>query len=108
MDSGWILKGYASRRGAAPGSGVTTGPTRAPNRRLPAARADNPLRAPISAVLTGARGDHARCGAPRPPCRGRPRSCSADTAKSCSKTAATTPDKRPGDHQDDPDRVEVE
>src|SRR5918993_4465627 len=34
--------------------GDQTGPTRAPNRRLPAARADNPLRAPISAVLTGA------------------------------------------------------
>jgi hypothetical protein len=32
--------------------GGQTGPTRAPNRRLPAARADNPLRAPISAVLT--------------------------------------------------------
>src|SRR5215211_8993034 len=34
--------------------GDQTGPTRAPNRRLPAARVDNPLRAPISAVLTGA------------------------------------------------------
>jgi hypothetical protein len=35
--------------------GDQTGPTRAPNRRLPATHADNPLRAPISAVLTGAR-----------------------------------------------------
>jgi hypothetical protein len=43
----------------------------------------------------GARGDRARCAAPRPPCRGRPRSGSADTAQSCSKTAATTPGQAP-------------
>ena len=30
-DSGRMLKGYGSRRGSAPGSGVKTGPTRAPN-----------------------------------------------------------------------------
>src|SRR5215203_1770312 len=99
MDSGWILKGYASRRGAAPGSGVTTGPTRAPNRRLPAARADNPLRAPISAVLTGAREitldaallDH-RVGAghgPAPPIR----------RKAAPKQQRQHQAKRPGDHQ---------
>src|SRR5215203_5620158 len=108
MDSGWILNGYASRRGAAPGSGVTTGPTRAPNRRLPAARADNPLRAPISAVLTGARGDHARCGAPRPPCRAGHGPAPPIRRKAAPKQQRQHQAKRPGDHQDDPDRVEVE
>jgi hypothetical protein len=106
-----VGRSRATHRGVAqrPGRGVTRpARPRAPNRRLPAARADNPPRAPISAVLTGARGDYARCAAPPPPFRGRPRSCSADTAKSCSKTAATTPSQGPGDHQDDPDRVEVE
>jgi hypothetical protein len=69
MDSGRTLNGYASRRGSAPGSGVTR-PAR-PG-RLPAAYPPPTpaiLTAGISAVLTGARGDHARCGAPRPPCR---------------------------------------
>src|SRR4029453_19589010 len=88
--------------------GAQTGPTRAPNRRLPAARVDNPLRAPISAILTGVKGYPAGCGAPGPPCRGRPRSGSADTRKAAPKQQRQHQAKGPGDHGDDPALVEVD
>jgi hypothetical protein len=108
MDNSRTLKGYASgvdqrpgrERPDRPDQGAQPAPTRRPRRQS--------LRAPISAILTGARGDHARCAAPPPPCRVRPPSGSADTAKAAPKQQRQHQAKGPGDHQDDPDRVEIE
>jgi hypothetical protein len=95
MDNSRTLKGYASRRGSAPGSGVTR-----PARPGRPTWAYPPLAPAISSARirhagVAARGDRARCAAPRPPRRRPQRSCRADTARSCSKTAATAPGQGP-------------
>jgi hypothetical protein len=68
----------------------------------------NPPEPVMRRAWVGVRGGRVRCAAPGPPCRGRPRSGSADTARSCPKQQRQHQANRPGDHQDDPDGVDAE